>query len=163
MLPAPFRPLSSERENAVHSTLRTAAAIFGLFASVLPLGAVAAQPNGRDADEQLVISVISTKIITKDGVPTLKALAKVTDVTKSKAGLKAGDQITVVYVAPRDVAYRNAAISPQSGRRPSGGCGSFTPPALITIVAKRRYHAYLQKSADGTFTLGARYNSFQAM
>jgi hypothetical protein len=134
--------------------------IFGFVAAIAPLGATMAPPSQTNASEQLVIEVISVKVVLQDGVPTVKAQAKVTEVTKSKAGLKPGQLILIHYASPSAPLPPASLSAPQRSR---GGCGSGSTPQLITLAKKGRYKAFLEKSDDGSFILGARYRSFEAI
>jgi hypothetical protein len=139
--------------------MRIAFTILGLLAAIVPLGATAAPPSQTSASEQLVIEVISVKVVFEDGVRTLKAQAKVTEVTKSKSGVKPGQVILIRYLAPS----ASAPLPPASlsaPQRSRGGCGSGSTPQLIALAKKGRYKAFLEKSDDGSFVLGARYRSF---
>jgi hypothetical protein len=139
--------------------MRIALSFFGLLAAIVPLGATMAPPSQTGASEQLVIEVISVKVVLQDGVPTVKAQAKVTSVTKSKSGLKPGDVIPIHYAAPSE----GLTASLGGPQRPRGGCGSGSTPQLIKLARKGRYKAFLEKSDDGSFILGARYRSFEAI
>ncbi|MGA3205002.1 MAG: hypothetical protein ABSF12_21105 [Bryobacteraceae bacterium] len=140
--------------------MRIALTLFGFIATIVPLGATMAPPSQTNASEQLVIEVISVKVVLQDGVPTVKAQAKVTDVTKSKAGLKPGQLILIHYASPSEPLPTANLDGPQRARV---SCGSGSTPQLLKLARKGRYKAFLEKSDDGSFILGARYRSFEAI
>jgi len=119
-----------------------------------------APPSQTNASEQLVIEVISVKVVLQDGVPTVKAQAKVTEVAKSKAGLKPGQVILIHYASPSEPLPTASLDGPQRARV---SCGSGSTPQLLKLARKGRYKAFLEKSDDGSFVLGARYRSFEAI
>lgn len=74
-----------------------------------------------------------------------RVLATVEKVNRTKSGVKKGDRITVIY----------------SRLIPKGGWAG--PSPAPQLERGKEYPAYLEKSADGTFSLAAKGKSFEVV
>src|SRR5437016_2012047 len=135
--------------------LRIGWAILGLITAIAPLGARSAPPTWLQdrANEQLIVEIVSVKTGYKDSALAVQAQAKVIDVTKSVAGLKAGRLIEIRYST-----FRQEPIGSKTSKTVNTSCGGGSPQ-LPKLMEKTKYRVYLTKSS-GAYSPAASYISF---